>query len=80
MSVCCVFTPRPRPLGRWEREMHEFLNRIGCVGFVVVLVFPFGQQAFPLMTHLVGGDLQFVAIEAGVSAALGSRLYSLLFG
>jgi hypothetical protein len=59
--------------------MHEFLNRLGCVGLVTAVVFPFGQQIFPMMASLIG-QLQFGAIEAVVAAALGQSLHAALYG
>jgi hypothetical protein len=59
--------------------MHEILNRVGCVGLVAAVVFPFGQQIFPVMANLIG-HLQFGAIEAVVAAALGQSLHAALYG
>ena len=59
--------------------MHGFLNRLACVGLVLILVFPLGQLVFPYMAHALG-SLQFGALEAVLTAALGSGLYATLFG
>ncbi len=59
--------------------LNGFLNRLACVGLVVILVFPLGQQLFPYLAHTIG-DVQFGVIEAVVTTALGSGLYAALFG
>ena len=59
--------------------VHGFLNRLACVGLVVILMFPLGQLIFPYMADALG-SLQFGAIEAVVTAALESGLYTTLFG
>ncbi len=59
--------------------MHGLLNRLACVGVVLMLVFPLGQLLFPYMADALG-HLQFGALEAVVTAALGSGLYTTLFG
>jgi hypothetical protein len=55
-----------------------FLNRLACVGLVLILVFPLGQQVFPYMAHSIG-NVQFGMLEAVVTTALGSGLYAALF-
>jgi hypothetical protein len=59
--------------------MHDVLNRLGCVGLVTAVVFPFGQQVFPVMANLIGQS-QFGAIEAVLAAALGQSLHAALYG
>lgn len=59
--------------------MHGFLNRLACVGLVLILMFPVGQLLFPYMADALG-HLQFGAIEAVLTAALGSGLHAALFG
>jgi hypothetical protein len=59
--------------------MHDVLKRLGCVCIVTALVFPFGQQLFPVMASLIG-QFQFAAVEAVVAAAVGHSLYATLFG
>jgi hypothetical protein len=60
-------------------SMHAFLNRLACVGLVLILMFPLGQLLFPYMVDALG-SLQFGALEAVLTAALGSGLYTTLFG
>ena len=59
--------------------MHEFLNRLGCVGLVTALVFPFGQLVFPIMAAAMG-EFQFGAVQAVTVAALGQSLHAALYG
>jgi hypothetical protein len=63
--------------GGWM-SMHGFLNRLACVGLVLILIFPLGQVLFPYMAEALG-HLQFGALEAVVTAALGNGLYATLF-
>jgi hypothetical protein len=60
-------------------SMNGFLNRLGCVGLVLILVFPAGQLVFPYVAGAMG-SLQFGAVEAVLTAALGNGLYATLFG
>jgi hypothetical protein len=59
--------------------MHEILNRIGCVGLVTALVFPFGQLVFPVMAATMG-EFQFGAVQAVAVALLGNGLHAALYG
>jgi hypothetical protein len=59
--------------------MHDFLNRLGCAGLVTALVFPFGQQLFPLIGSATG-EAQFAVAEAIIVAALGMGLHAMLYG
>ena len=59
--------------------MHSFLNRLGCVGLVAGVIFAFGQQAYPIIAHMVDA-LPFGILETAVTAVLGSSLYTTLYG
>lgn len=48
-----------------------------CVAFVAAVMLPFGGLLFPYVSHQLSG-MQFQAIEAVVSAALGFGISSVL--
>jgi hypothetical protein len=58
--------------------MHDFLNRLGCAGFVIALG-PFEQQLFPPIADLMGECL-VGAIQAVTVATLGQSLHAALYG
>ena len=54
------------------------MTRLLCVALVAAVMLPLGRAIFPYVSHELSG-LQFQAIEAVVSAALGFGIYS-VFG
>ena len=59
--------------------MHEFLNRLGCVGLVAAVIFPFGQVALSFLAAGMG-EIQAGAIEITAVVGLGKVLHAMLFG
>lgn len=54
-----------------------FLMRLLCVGLVAAVMLPLGSVVFPYVSHALDG-MQFQALEAVVSAALGYGIYALI--
>lgn len=54
-----------------------FLMRLLCVGMVAAVMLPLGSVVFPYVSHALDG-MQFQALEAVVSAALGYGIYALI--
>lgn len=59
-------------------QWNPVFSRLACVGLVVALMFPLGRMVFPLVGHVIG-DMQFGAIEALLSTAMGMGLHGALF-
>ncbi len=51
--------------------------RLICVGLVAAVMLPFGHVLFPYVSHLLSG-MQFHAIEAVISAAVGFGLSAIV--
>jgi len=60
-------------------RLHPLINKLLCVALVACLMIPAGQVLFPYLSHVLDG-LQFKALEAVVSAALGFGIYAAMFG
>jgi len=58
----------------WDRFL---ITRLVCVAIVTAVMVPFGTMMFPYVSGELDG-VQFQAIEAVLSAALGYGLSSLL--
>ena len=51
---------------------------LGSVALVASVMFPFGRMLFPYVANEVG-DLEFGAIQAVLSTAIGFGIYAALF-
>ena len=51
----------------------KVISRLICVGLVAAVMLPAGHMLFPYVSHVLSG-MQFQAIEAVVSAAVGFGL------
>ena len=60
-------------------KTHPLAERLLCVALVASIMIPIGRIVFPYLDDMLGG-LEFHAIEAVVSAALGFGIYAVIFG
>ena len=58
---------------------YPVVTKLICVAVVVSIVFPAGQELFPIIGEWIG-ETPFSALEALLSASLGYGLHAALFG